>query len=106
MIIVANIIIAGKKTLTVDDSIIKNFKGRRLNKRITSQVSTKPTPGAATKGMIHHVKGCLQDTSAPNTIIVHLGTNDSKRKSNPEQIADNIISLVTSVKSDENCGFV
>ena len=73
MIMVANII-AGKNPI-VDDSIIKNFEGWRLNKRITSQVPIKPTLRATMKGMIYHVKACLQDTSAPKTIILHLGTN-------------------------------
>ena len=54
------------------------------------QVSVKLITGATTKGVVHHVKGCLQDT--------------------PHQtqypIADNIISLVTYVKKDENCVFV
>ena len=51
------------------------------------------------------VKGCLQDTSPQNTIILHHGMNDLISKSTPEKIANNI-SLATSVKSDENCVFV
>ena len=54
-----------------------------------SQVSLKSILGATTEGMIHHVKRCLQDTSPPNTIILHHGTNDLKSKSTPEQITDN-----------------
>lgn len=56
MKIVANIIIAGKKTTIVGDSIIKSVEERRLNKRMKSQVSVKSVLGASTKGMIHHVK--------------------------------------------------
>ena len=51
------------------------------------------------------VKVCLQDTSPPNTIILHHGMNDLTSKSTPEQTAHNF-SLATSVKSDGNCVFV
>ena len=51
------------------------------------------------------VKACLKDTSPENSIILYHGTNDLISKSTPEQIS-NIISLATSVKSDENCVFV
>ena len=40
---------------------------------------------------------------SPSTIILHHETNGLKSKSTPEQIANNIISLGTSVKSCENC---
>ena len=99
---------AGKKlgdSRKIGDSIIKNVEGWSLNKRMKSQMSTTSTPGVITEGMIHHVKGCLQDTSPPNSIILHHGTNNLKSKGPPEQITDNIIYLGTSVKSDENCVF-
>ena len=91
--------------MIVGDSIIKNVEGWSLNKRMKSQMSITSTPGVITEGMIHHVKGCLQDTSPPNSIILHHGTNNLKSKGPPEQITDNIIYLGTSVKSDENCVF-
>ena len=46
----------------MSDSIVKNVEGWRLNKLMKYQVSFKSIPGAATKGVVHHVKGCLQDT--------------------------------------------
>ena len=52
-----------KKTLIIGDSIVKHIDGWRLNKRMRSTVSVRSIPGATTKGMIHHVKGCLVDTS-------------------------------------------
>ena len=63
--------------------------------------STRCTP----KNMIHHVKECLEDTYPPKTMIHH-GMEDLKGKSTSEQIADNIVSLATSVRSDGSCVIV
>ena len=43
--------------------------------------------------MIHHVKGCLGDTS-PDFIILHRGTNDLNSNSTSEKIADKILNLI------------
>ena len=40
--------------------MVKHIDGWRLNKRMRSTVSVRSIPGATTKGMIHHVKGCLE----------------------------------------------
>ena len=55
----------------VVDSIIKNVEEWKLSKPLRSQVSVKSIPGATTKGMIHHVKISLEETSLLNTIILH-----------------------------------
>ena len=55
-----------------------------------STVSVRSIPGATTKGMIHHVKGCLEDTS-PDFIILHHGKNDLNGNSTCEEIADKIL---------------
>ena len=52
-----------KKTLIVGNSMVKDIDGWHLSKRMRSTVSVRSVPGATTKGMIHHVKGCLEDTS-------------------------------------------
>ena len=75
-----------KKTLIAGDSIVKHFDGWRLNKRMRSTVSLRSIPRATTKGMIHHVKGCLEDTS-PDFIILDHGTNDLNGDSTSEEIA-------------------
>ena len=66
------------------------------------KVSTRCTP----KNMIHHVKECLEDTYPPKTMIFHHGMEDLKSKSTSEQIADNTVSLATSVRSDGSCVIV
>ena len=76
-----------KKTLIVGDSIVKNIEGWRLNKRIKFSVAVKSIPGATTKGMKHHIKGCLEDNSL-DSIILHVGTNNLKNKESVEDIAN------------------
>ena len=94
-----------KKTLIVGDSIVKHIDGWRLNKRMRSTVSVRSIPGTTTKGMIHHVKGCLEDTS-PDCIILHHGTNDLNSNSTSEEIADKILNLVASIKTSKTQVFV
>ena len=55
-----------KKTLIVGDLILKNIDGWRFNKRMKSSVAVKSIPGATTKGMKHHIKGCLEGNSSPD----------------------------------------
>ena len=76
-----------KKTLIVGDSILKNIEGWRLNKRIKFSVAVKSIPGATTKGMKPHIKGCLEDNS-PDSIMLHVGTNNLKNKESVEDIAN------------------
>ena len=51
-----------------------------------SNVSVRSILGASKNGMIHHVKGCLEDIS-PDTVILHHGTNDLKSGNTSENIA-------------------
>ena len=76
-----------KKTLIVGDSIVKNIEGWRLNKGIKFSVAVKSIPGATTKGMEHHIKGCLENNS-PDSIILHVETNNLKNKESVEDIAN------------------
>ena len=57
-----------------------------MNKRMKSNVSVRSILGASKNGMIHHVKGCLEDIS-PDTIIFHNVTNDLKSGNTSEKIA-------------------
>ena len=90
-----------KKTWIVGDSIVKRIDGWRLNQRMRSTVSVRSIPGAKTKGMIHNVKGCLEDTS-PDFIILHHGTNDLNSNSTSEEIANKILNLAASIKTSKN----
>ena len=76
-----------KKTLIVGDSIVKNIEAWRLDKRIKFSVAVKSIPGATTKAIKHHIKGCLEDNSL-DSIILHVGTNNLKNKESLEDIAN------------------
>ena len=89
-----------KRTLIIGDSIVKNIEGWRLNKRMKSTVHVKSIPGATTKGMKHHVRGCLEDNS-PDTAIIHFGTNNLKNNESAEDIATDIMNLEISVKNEK-----
>ena len=94
-----------KKTLIVGDLIVKHIDGWCLNKRKRSTVSIRSIPDATTKGMIHHVKGCLEDTF-PDFIILHHGTNDLNGNSTSEEIEDKTLNLAASIKTSKNQVFV
>lgn len=54
-------------------------------------------PGAKTKGMLHHTKGCIADCTL-SIAILHHGTNDSLTTSSPTEPGDSIISLPLDTK--------
>ena len=64
-----------KNTFILGDSILKYVKGGCLNKKMKSNV--RSIPGTSTNGIVHHVKGCLEDIF-PDTVILHHRTNDLK----------------------------
>ena len=78
-----------KKTLIVGDSIVKNIEGWKLSKRMKSSGAVKSIPGATTKGMKHHIKGCLEDNS-PDSVILHVGTNNLKNKEFVEDVTNDM----------------
>ena len=94
-----------KKTLIVGDSIVKRIDGWHLNKRMTSTVSVRSVPGATTKGMINHVKGCL-DNKSPDFNTLHHGTNDLNGNSRSGEIPDKVLNLTASIKTSKNQVFV
>ena len=91
--------------MIAEDSTVKHIDGWRLNKRMRSAISVRSVPGATTKGMIHHVKGCLSNTS-PDFIILHRGTNNLNGNSTSEEIAGKILNLAASIKTSKYQVFV
>ena len=91
--------------MIVGDSIVKHSDGWRLNKGMRSTVSARSIPRASTKGMIHHFKGCLDDTF-PDFIILHHDRNDLNSNSTSEAIEDKILNLTASIKIGKNQVFV
>ena len=56
--------------------------------------------GAKTDDMYHYKKPTQK--KSPAEIITHVGTNDLPSEKEPEEIANNIINLAKSVKTEEN----
>ena len=94
-----------KKTLIVIDSILKQVEGWRLNKRMKSNVAVISVPDASTNGMIHYVKGCLEDISS-DTVILHHGTNDLKSGNTSEKIATDRVNLALTIQSEKTKVFI
>ena len=79
---------------------MKNIERWRLNQRMKSTVNVKSIPGTTTKGMKHHVGGCLGDNS-PDTAILNFGTNNLRNNESAEYIATDIMNLAISVKNEK-----
>ena len=63
-------------------------------------VHAKSIPGAKTKDIKHHVRGCFEDNS-PDTAILHFGANNLKNNERAEDIATDIMNLAVSVKKEK-----
>ena len=83
----------------VGDSIIKNVNGYEVSgKTDHCRVYIRPSLGAKVRCMEDHIKLVLKDK--PDHIIFHIGTNDIPPNKNSEEIANSIIELVLSAKSE------
>ena len=76
------------------------MEGWRLNKRMRSSAAVKSIPGATTKGMKHHIKGCLEDNSL-DSIILHVGTNNLKNKESVEDNANDIMDTGIFIRNEK-----
>ena len=90
-----------KRIFIVGDSIIKNVNGYEVSGKTNHcRVYIRPSLGAKVRCMEDHIKPVLRDK--PDHIIFHIGTNDIPSNKNSEDIANSIIELVLSAKS-ESC---
>ena len=94
-----------KKTLIVGDLIVKSIEEWRLNKRMKSSVAVKSIPDATTKGLKHHIKGCLEDNS-PDSIILHAGINNFKNKETAEDITNGVMDVAVFITKEKANVFV
>ena len=72
---------------------------------MNSFVAVKSIPGARTKGVKHHIKGCLEDNS-PDSAILHVGTNNLKNKESVEDIANDIMDIAIFIRNEKTNVFV
>ena len=70
-----------------------------------SSSAVKSIPDETTKSIQHHVKGCLED-NCPDSIILHVGTNNLKNKESVKDIANDIIDVAISIRNEKTNVFV
>ena len=84
-------------SVIIGDAIIKDIKGWELSNK-SEKFVVKFFGGATTKAMESYIQLAIE--RAPSNVILHCGTNDLKTSTDPEQIAENIINLAKSMKTD------
>ena len=57
------------------------------------------------QGMKHDIKGCLEDNS-PDSIILHVGTNNLKNKESVEDIANDTMDIAIFIRNEKTNVFV
>ena len=83
-------------TIIVGDSMIKGLRPDKISKSVKHKTQIKSFPGATVEDL-NYIKPSLKRN--PKNIILHVGTNDLKRK-NAKDIATHIDKLCKSIKSD------
>ena len=86
-------------SVIIGESIIKNIKEWELSNELEIFV-VKFFGGATTKDVESYIQPTIE--RAPSNVILHCGTNDLKASTDPEQIAENIINIAKSIKTDKN----
>ena len=93
-----------KRSVTIlGDSMIKELKPHLMRKKLrnkSDRLYVHSFSGATTKQMEHYCKPPMAFN--PELIILHTGTNSLRGERTPEELAEEIIDLATSLKSDEN----
>ena len=86
-------------TAIVGDSIVKDVKGWELSTE-NHKVVVKSFSGATTKDMSTYVKPSLE--RSPKNLILHSGTNDLRHVNDSMDVANAIVKLAVSMKTDDN----
>ena len=87
-----------KRVFIVGDSIIKHINGYEISGKLENcKVFVRPCHGATIRCLEDHVKPVLREN--PDEIIFHIGTNDLPSGKGNKDIAEAIINLAISVKT-------
>ena len=89
-----------KRTITIiGDSTIKNVESYKMRQGMTSneKVYIKSFPGAKVDCITGYIK-----PFNPDVIILHIGTNDLRSEKSAEDIGNEILSLVNTIKTPVN----
>ncbi|CAB4011076.1 Scavenger receptor cysteine-rich type 1 M130 [Paramuricea clavata] len=76
------------------DSMLKQINARRIQQGMKHKIVVKTFPGAGIKEMNHYVKPTL--LTAPNKLILHVGTNDLQRMT-PDELLTHVQKLGESI---------
>ncbi|CAB4000157.1 Hypothetical predicted protein [Paramuricea clavata] len=76
------------------DSMLKQINARRIQQGMKHKIDVKTFPGAGIKEMNHYVKPTL--LTAPNKLILHVGTNDLQRMT-PDELLTHVQKLGESI---------
>ena len=89
---------ADRKPVTVvcGDSIVQNVRGWKLSR--SNKVVVKSFSGATTSDMEDYLKPITR--KCPESLILHVGTNDLLSIQTPQQIAESIVNLADQIESD------
>ena len=90
-----------KRSVTIlGDSIVKGIQGHKMKSAVnnTMNIFVKSFPGANTEDMYSYTKPTLKHN--PNLIILHCGTNDLRNDRSTESIAEDIVRLAYSLKTE------
>ena len=101
--VIKNKRIKKKRTITIiGDSTIKNIESYKMRQGMTSdeKVYIKSFPGAKVECMTDYIKPTLKFN--PDAIILHIGTNDLRSEKSAEDIGNEILSLVNTIKTPVN----
>ena len=92
------------RTISVfGDSMIKDLNAYDMSKLITKKnerIYNNVYSGATTSDMYHHAVPVMKYN--PDCVILHTGTNSLRETESAQQQAQDIITLATSLKTDEN----
>ena len=81
--------------------MIRNINYRDISKSCPKEkIYVKAYPGADVSDMRHYSMPTAKRN--PNTIFIHCGTNSLQTHDTPESLAQEIIDLATSLKSNDN----
>ena len=94
---------SNKRSITIiGGSIVKDIKAHKMRNSLPNNVNVyiKSFSGATVDCMNSYVKPSMKYN--PNVVILNTGTNDLRSNKQPETIADEILKLALSIKSDDN----
>ena len=81
--------------------MVKHLNGWEMSKKIKNcKVYVRSFPGAKVQRMDDYKKPSIRDK--PDHSIIHVGTNDLNSEASPKSIAESIVDLAMSLKTESN----